>query len=191
MVSTNVIEQAGGLPLPIVTISDPHSQDDVEPITPVLEELGALLKEANLWNKKQEYLLWHRQMIEEVTRQTEVHTECIQGQAQRLWDTLKMDWSTAEQEVNCHICFCKLWAAVALFGSMWTHLLPRLYIEETPQFTCMSCGVVLSQRPVRVQMIENVVKLVPTMDDEEGTQCESTAQNNGYIGEESWKNFFP
>ncbi len=64
-------------------------------------------------------------------------------------------------------------------------------VEETPQFTCMSCGVVLSQRPVRVRMIENVVKLVPSMDDEERTQCESTARNNGYIGEESWNNFFP
>ncbi len=34
MASTKVIEQAGGLPLPVATISDAHSQDDVEPITP-------------------------------------------------------------------------------------------------------------------------------------------------------------
>ncbi len=63
-------------------------------------------------------------------------------------------------------------------------------VEEIPQYTCMTCGVVISKRPVGIPMIGNVVKNLPSIDVEEHPNFDSYARSRGYIGEESWSNFF-
>ncbi len=62
--------------------------------------------------------------------------------------------------------------------------------DENVQLACITCESVVTRRPIRVCMVENVVKRIPRVNDEERRRYEEEARGQGFIGENSWSLFF-
>ncbi len=54
----------------------------------------------------------------------------------------------------------------------------------------MTCGAMVSCRPLRARTVENIVKELPQKDDDERVCCEEAGKRCGYLGEESWNEIF-
>ncbi|PBK93838.1 hypothetical protein ARMGADRAFT_1029720 [Armillaria gallica] len=112
-------------------------------------------------------------MLEEACRVAAIRMDDMREHIARLWAALKPEWRLVEAEVTCLCCFRKLWHAVWFIGSL------------------VPCGhVVFTQRPIRVAVVENVVKRLPRVNDEERRRYEEEARGQGFIGENSWSLFF-
>ncbi|PBK93828.1 hypothetical protein ARMGADRAFT_1029705 [Armillaria gallica] len=157
-----------------------------------------LTEDQDIGEKILKLLLQHRRRLDQTRREAEARLQRTREHTNRLWVALKPEWKSVQNEVTCPLCFRKLWRAIILVPCGHAVCTSCTYesfkkikdIDENPHFMCMTCGAMVSCRPLRAHTVENIVKELPQKDDDERVCCEEAGKWCGYLGEESWNEIF-
>ncbi|SJL15811.1 uncharacterized protein ARMOST_19316 [Armillaria ostoyae] len=147
-----------------------------------------LADELEASKKFTKHLLNHRRIVDMARSEAVARSARIQAQVERLWAALQPRWRTVEQELTCHVCCHKLWSAVRFAGSVW-FLVATSYAQAVLMHG-LNCNLVVTRRPLRAHLVEQAVRKLPTVNEEERTEREEVDWERGYRGDASWSDFF-
>ncbi|KAK0442273.1 uncharacterized protein EV420DRAFT_1649751 [Desarmillaria tabescens] len=140
-----------------------------------------------------------RRRAKRACRDAEERLAHIWGQVDRLWAQVNPTWRKVKEELACHVCFRKLWWAVTYTPSShplspcctYEWFQQEHAFKENPAYTCIRCHAHIQQAPIHAFTVENAVRELLRLDEDDRQLAEDMAREAGYVDKDSWIVFFP